>query len=350
MEKSDKEHLIREESKSPDLCINPLEKPPKCLSVSIIRTSIEQSAPQVFKVYSTGVLNSQRLPQDRTIRIGRQQVTEDGKRPNDITLPATDRAISRTHCMIDCNDFFNKEIPDTWIAFLMGYHPRLGKKSILQFLPQDLFRCILMFIKEQKSPYLIDLGSMCGTYIRVSNEEPINLEPGQNFLIGSDIIIEIDRVVSEPVPLSVNSEQTLEEYQNTFNDTDIVLDDIGPYIAIKVSRNPNDNEETMSPSTWKFAAEEKYKVFTIGRSQICDIQLPENTISRTQCRIVYDEGKWQLFDGLESKPTVNGTWFSVFRKIRNGRDHSAPCKLSNGSQIKVSDTVLQVDWEAYTNK
>mmetsp|Transcript_10604 Transcript_10604/g.10628 ORF Transcript_10604/g.10628 Transcript_10604/m.10628 type:complete len:132 (+) Transcript_10604:352-747(+) len=131
----------------------------------------------------------------------------------------------------------------------MGYHPRLGKNSLLQFLPQDLFRCILMFIKEQKSPFLIDLGSMCGTYIRVSNEEPINLEPGQNFLIGSDIIIEIDRVVSDPVPLSVNSEQTLEEYQNTFNDIDIALDDIGPYIAIKVSRNPNDNEETMSPST-----------------------------------------------------------------------------------------------------
>lgn len=131
----------------------------------------------------------------------------------------------------------------------MGYHPRLGQRSLLQLLPQDLYRYILMFIREEKTLFLIDLGSMCGTYIRVSNSEPIELEVGQNYLIGSDIIIEIDKVVSDPIPISVNSDQTFEEYQNTFNESDMQIDDFGPNIVIKVSRNPNDNEETLSPST-----------------------------------------------------------------------------------------------------
>mmetsp|Transcript_21785 Transcript_21785/g.21545 ORF Transcript_21785/g.21545 Transcript_21785/m.21545 type:complete len:205 (-) Transcript_21785:38-652(-) len=202
-----------------------------------------------------------------------------------------------------------------------------------------------MFIKEPRAPYLVDLGSMCGTYVKVSNTEPIELEQGQNFLIGSDIIIEIDRVANDPIPPSLNSEQTLEDTgQNTFNSSDMIIEDIGPYILIRVCRSLNDNEETINASTWKFAAEEKYKSFTIGRSQICDIQLSENTISRTQCRVIYDEGKWLLYDGLANKPTINGTWMSVFKKERVNREHSLPFKLKNGSQVKVSDTILQVDW------
>ena len=101
----------------------------------------------------------------------------------------------------------------------------------------------------------------------------------------------------------------------------------------------------MQSSTWKFLAEEKFKIFTIGRSQICDINLPENTISRTQCRVIYNEGKWLLADGVENKPTVNGTWLSICKKNHNHRETSQPFVLKNGTQIKISDTILQVNWD-----
>ena len=262
-------------------------------------------------------------------------------------LPPSDRAISRSHCMINYKCFFDATPPEVWIAFLMGSHPRLGINSILQILPTDLFHYILMFLKESRFPLLIDLGSMCGTYIKVSNTEPVLLEQGLNFLVGSDINIEIDRVINDPIPQSLNSEATIEDFVNTLQDYSISPINLqeGPYIIIKISRYFTDTETTMQSSTWKFLAEEKFKVFTIGRSQICDINLPENTISRTQCRVIYNEGKWMLLDGVENKPTVNGTWQSIRKRDVISREVSQPFPIKNGSQIKISDTILQIDWD-----
>ena len=204
-----------------------------------------------------------------------------------------------------------------------------------------------MFLKENRFPLLIDLGSMCGTYIKVSNTEPVILEQGLNFLVGSDINIEIDRVINDPVPLSINSEMTSEDFCNTLQDYSMnaINTNEGPYIMIKISRFFNDTETTMQSSTWKFLAETKFRVFTIGRSQICDINLPENTISRTQCRVIYQNGKWMLLDGIENKPTVNGTWLSIRKKHTITREVSEPFPVKNGNQIKISDTILQIDWD-----
>ena len=312
--------------------------------IQVIRTTVEVFQPQLYFISKKGVHQSLRQPPDGFFKIGRQQVTESGQRPNDLMLPPSDRAISRSHCMIDYKGFFDTTIPDVWMAFLMGYHSRIGKHSILQRLPLDLIRYILLFIKEVKYPTLIDLGSMCGTYIKVSNTDPIILEQDLSFLVGSDINIEIERVVNDPVPQTLNSELTIEDYSYAMQEANSIIQE-GPNIIIKVSKFYNDAEATMQSSTWKFLAEEKFKIFTIGRSQICDINLPENTISRTQCRVIYNEGKWLLADGVENKPTVNGTWLSICKKNHNHRETSQPFVLKNGTQIKISDTILQVNWD-----
>ena len=52
-----------------------------------------------------------------------------------------------------------------------------------------------------------------------------------------------------------------------------------------------------------------------------------------------------LFDGIENKPTINGTWLSIYKKNNSVREKSSPFPLLNGTQIKVSDTILQVDWD-----
>lgn len=311
--------------------------------MQVIRTTVEVFQPQTYFISSRGVHQSLRQPADGYFRIGRQQITETGQRPNDLMLPPSDRAISRSHCMINYKPFFNAIPPDVWVAFLMGYHPRLGKKSVLQILPIDLFRYILSFLKEQRYPLLIDLGSMCGTYVKVSNTAPIELETGLSFLVGSDINIEIDRIINHPVPLSLNPELTIDDYAYS-GELDINLQE-GPHVIIKVSKIFNDSDTTMQSSTWKFSSEEKFKVFTIGRSQICDINLPENTISRTQCRVIYSEGKWLLADGIENKATVNGTWLSIRKRGHFSREKSDPFTLKKGTQIKISDTILQVDWD-----
>lgn len=240
--------------------------------------------------------------------------------------------------MISYLPFFEREIPEPWVAFLMAAHVRLGRNSALQNLPSDLARYILLFLWDPPAPCLIDLGSMCGTYIKVGNQQRLELSSGAKFLVGCDILIEVERVVNEPVPCAdwPVGDMTIQEIDRNF--------ELGPFIVIRISRYPTDHEETFQPITWKFVAENKYQKFTIGRSQLCDIHLAENTISRIQCRVVYEDGKWALFDGVENRPTVNGTWLSIGNLLPTSRMQSEPYALAPGTQIKVSDSILQIDW------
>jgi FHA domain len=187
---------------------------------------------------------------------------------------------------------------------------------------------------------LIDLGSMCGTFIKVSNTDPIELKQGFVFLVGNDINIEIYKIVTDSL-FNNDSDFVLDEYSHTIQDSSFN----GPYIIIKISKTFNDTEATMHTSSWRIFADGKSKVFTIGRSQLCHINLTENTISRIQCRVLYNKGKWVLLDGIENKPTVNGTWLSIHKKNTLIRQNSEPYPLKKGSQIKVSETVLQIDWD-----
>jgi hypothetical protein len=221
---------------------------------------------------------------------------------------------------------------------MMVTHPRLGQHSVFQYLPIEIFKLIWLYVKKQRFPLLIDLGSMCGTFVKVSNSEPIILTQGLNFLVGSDINIEIDKVENE-----------IHEQELGFggNDTRMSFDDDddqGPFIKIRVSKSFPDNEATMSPTFWTFKATDQKWRYTVGRSQNCDINLPENTISRVQCRVFYEEKKWKLLDGSEGKPTVNGTWQNISKRASASREVSEPYPLKSGSQVKISDTILQVDW------
>ena len=305
----------------------------------VIRTTIEGFQPLKTLITKSGVVDSVRQPPDGYYKIGRQQVTEAGQRPNDLMLPPSDRAISRSHCQINYEAFFNSTCQENWYTFMMSQHPRLGQRSVFQFLPIEIFKYIFLFIKQQRFPLLIDLGSMCGTFIKVSNTDPIDLVQGLNFLVGSDINIEIDRVKNDCFEL----EGGFKGNDTMMGDSDD--DDQVPSIKIKVSKSFPDNETTVNITNWTFKATASKVRYTIGRSQNCDINLPENTISRIQSRVFYEDCKWKLLDGSEGKPTVNGTWQSITKRVNPGRDASDPYPINNGSQIKISDTILQIDWK-----
>lgn len=305
----------------------------------VIRTTVESFSPEVCTISSTGYTESPRQPQDGYFKIGRQQITESGTRPNDLMLPPSDRAISRSHCMINYEAFFNKSSPSTWISFLMILHPKLGDQSFWKYLPIEIFKYIISFLRYPRTPLIIDLGSMCGTYVKVSSTLPIILEQGVNLLVGSDINIEVDRV--ENKGCEIESDDIQIDGNNTI--TGFSMNTI-PFVLLKVSKAFPDNEATTTIQTYKFEAREEKHRFSIGRSQSCDINLPENTISRVQCRVLYEEKMWKLVDGSEGKPTVNGTWLSISKRNNVNRESSDPFALTNGGQIKISDTILEVTW------
>lgn len=298
----------------------------------ILKTRPEVFQPPVFYITTRGILHGLRQPQDGYFKIGRQQINEIGQRPNDLILSPSDKAVSRSHCMIEYKHFINTLPTDSKIALLMGQHKRLGQNSILQMLPIELFKYIFSFFSPKTLPSLIDLGSIFGTYVKILNTQFFPLKAGMNFLVGSNINIEIENLKNDPIPPSFNSENTVE-------DLDIFQD--YPNLTIKLSRQEQRDEVQLS--SWKFVAEQNYKEINIGRSKCCDIKVNENTVSRIQCRVLYIESQWVILDGTTDKPTSNGTWLCISKKNNVERKHSKPYKLESGTQIKVSDTIIQID-------
>ena len=100
--------------------------------------------------------------------IGRQTVTEEGLRPNDVMLSVNDLAISRSHCRIIYQDGFKnmkRKIPDGWLEFskLFCTSRACGAK----FLPVDIRRIILKYVRLPRNFFIQDLGSVHGTYIQM---------------------------------------------------------------------------------------------------------------------------------------------------------------------------------------
>mmetsp|Transcript_3027 Transcript_3027/g.6293 ORF Transcript_3027/g.6293 Transcript_3027/m.6293 type:complete len:314 (-) Transcript_3027:1157-2098(-) len=308
---------------------------PNSFSV-IIQNSSMGSVSRTYTVTREGCEGSQRQNQEFEVRIGRQKVTEDGDFPNDIVLPSSDRAISRTHCALDYSNFLRREVDATWIAFLSCYHPRLGRNSVFHNLPQPLFRYILEFLQEPRCLNVIDLGSVFGTYLRITNTDPYPLNSQQQFLIGKDLLLDIELVINEPILLTEVSDDSVLQPALDYNES--------PQLRLSVYKQPMD-DTTQHKVTYSFIPESGFCQVTIGRSQMCDIQVSDTTISRTQCRIEYSESKWRILDGSEQKPSVNGTWLSVCDHERSIRKPSKAFPISNGAQLKVSETLLNIVWE-----
>lgn len=303
----------------------------------ILRSTADQmTQPIDYFVTRAGLQNSLRTPQDGFVNIGRQQINEEGKRPNDIMLPASDRAISRCHCRLDYRQWFHsRELPEEFVAFLMAGHPRLGEYSSFRSLPPQLFGYIYTFLKVPYTLWLIDLGSVCGTYIKVTNENPVELSRGQTFLIGSDICIDIDEVCSYPLS-SVPSEGP----EDSLTPREVSQ----PSIKITIGRIPDNEESTLNRHSQLFLAERPLQTFMIGRSNNCDIKLNDSTISRVQCRVIFTKDRWVMLDGNEGKLSVNGTWLSMCKRDRRVREESLPFPVENGMQVKISEAVLQITW------
>jgi len=119
------------------------------------------------------MINSLRTYTDGDITIGRQYINENGIRPNDILLPVSDLAISRTHCRLIYKYGFSsgcrREIPQTWLEFCKLLSQKYVNKG-RHFLPNELRRIIMSYLKEPRQFYVQDLGSVHGTYLKIDKD------------------------------------------------------------------------------------------------------------------------------------------------------------------------------------
>lgn len=294
---------------------------PKGFTIKVKTKQIISNQGKSYQVTPSGVKESPRVNKEQKVRIGRLQSSQYGY--NDIVLPQEDRFASRIHCYINYERFFSDGIPPDWLAFLMGTHPKLGSKSPVKYLSVELCRYILEFLKQPKL-FLVDLGSIWGTYIRL--EEPVSLEPGMYFCIGEDTLIDVVQLTK------TYTAKSLGLADRTHLET---LDQVPPFIQLQVSSKSLENEEVQKPMFAKTSKE----TFTIGKSETADLKVFENSILDCQCKIKFKKNKWFVVD------KTKGTWLSLRKRKAFEKRGFTPFKLSNGSQFKVSETVMQVEWK-----
>ena len=146
----------------------------------MVKASRSQAIEQTYYlVTSNGLVGSPRTPRPDgkphgDIMIGRQTIAEDKTRPNDIMLSVNDLAISRTHCRIIYQDGFlgsKRLIPKGWLEFAKLFSPlrkhfyASSPQVPVRYLPRDIQRIILAYLRPKRNFCIQDMGSVHGTYI-----------------------------------------------------------------------------------------------------------------------------------------------------------------------------------------
>eukprot|EP00347_Sterkiella_histriomuscorum_P015015 403358636 len=391
----------------------------------------------IYYVTPRGVVNSLRTYIEGDVTIGRQYINDNGVRPNDILLPVSDLAISRTHCRIIYKNGFKsikRPVPATFLEFSKLFQQKQLQKSSV-FLPIELRRIVLSYLKEPRQFYLQDLGSVHSTYYKVSKYFSQELRKGQNYQIGTDIYFNIVDIIcswNQQQQKSINNQQVNGFNNNPLGQQSLAsYDDFMMYIAREYSfdtkiygiekqefskylkqrksrdHNQNNIDKTLTPQVF---LPQHYSIvkleivtsggissshllvsksntqrmqFTLGRQATCDIVISQNTISREQCRFIFDcdqsidipaepvkqilvnsaieESKtqitsqqstrklnfnWSIRDGNEQRESANGTWLCLTDyRLRSFKQESEMLPIRQGSEFKISDTIFKIDYK-----
>lgn len=110
-----------------------------------------------------------------------------------------DLSISRYHCKIDYSSGFkyNKALPEELVALLMLNHRRLGKYTNLPSIPSNLLFNIFSYLNAKRQFYIVDCGSVYGTYVKMKPGDESVLNKGQMFCLGNEYLLTIMDVCYE---------------------------------------------------------------------------------------------------------------------------------------------------------
>ncbi|CDW86677.1 UNKNOWN [Stylonychia lemnae] len=240
-----------------------------------------------------------------------------------------------------------------------------------------------------------DLGSVHSTYLKVSKDYSHELRKGQNYQIGTDIYFNIIDLMSSNQNYSSNQMivNTYEdfmmyiarEYQSQTKIYGIEKHEYAKFLNQKKFKHSKDNKEeskTIGPvvqipkpySLVKFEivtsggtsnhllvsrTENQRIEYKLGRAATCDIITNQITISREQCRFVFNDSMddssvildqkrkftWGIRDGNDQRESANGTWVCLTDyRLRQFKQESQMEPIRQGSEIKLSDTVFKIDW------
>ncbi|CAD8051590.1 unnamed protein product [Paramecium primaurelia] len=316
-----------------------------------------------------GLIGSLKNTNSKDILIGRSHRNQNQDLiPNDIILPE-DRIISRIHCKIVCKDYFRKnQILDQKYQFALMHInlPILIKHKISQFL------------EEPKNVYIQDLGSICGTYMRVFRQEPFILSYDTKFSIGSDtnfniVLNETYKQNSKEVDQEFykilkrlfclksqqkheihfqDKQKSQEFYQLEEETTSLSAKELYqklkeynvPILGIKFSGQGVEQNKQQNILIGKSNLDTDE--FYIGRGADNSIKINSNTISRKQCRIKYSAQyqAWVISDGSQDRDSANGTWVNLSTVEQSEKKkESNQIVLKQNSEIKIGDFILKVE-------
>jgi len=137
----------------------------------------------------------------------------------------------------------------------------------------------------KKNFYIMDNISGTGTFIKLNNEIKIEQDMIINFCV-------------DYMYFTINE-----------------LNDGNKELNIKFLNKEKNNENNSRISF----DNKKYTRFTIGRSIKCNYQYDDDSVSKVQCTIIYQNNNWYLYDGfvcnLEKKVSTNGLWLLTNKSI-----------------------------------
>jgi len=171
---------------------------------------------------------------------------------------------------------------DGWTYFgCQEKHPDTGEVTNDFLVPESeqgigKRHFVIRYSIDPKMYYIKDLGEGTGTFVRL--DVPLSLK--SNYIISfgdSHMVVQIYNDTAKP-------DLTKSKIQLRFLD--------GP---------KTDQTFTFFEDTSKIK---------IGRMSDCDVKFDDNSLSRNQCSIMFEEGNWVLRDG-DGKPSTNGTWLFV---------------------------------------
>ena len=132
--------------------------------------------------------------------------------------------------------------------------------------------------EDKKKFYIKDNLSGTGTFVKLTKEIIIK----QNMIISFCV----DYMYFDIKNLKKNLTQINIKFLNKFN-----------------------NSEKQSEISF---TNNEYNYFSIGRSDICNYQYNDDSVSKVQCTLIYQNNNWYIYDGLyneyDKKLSTNGLW------------------------------------------
>ena len=139
---------------------------------------------------------------------------------------------------------------------------------------------------NQQKYYLKDMGIGYGTFIKLLNETTIK----ENTIVN----------IGESYLIFSFDKKNLELNNQEINDDDLL---------IKIYSNENDYEPIICKNNNEI-------IYTVGRSDKCDVLIKDKMLSRVHCTLTYLDGNWYIRDGNEEGgESTNGTWLYAAEEV-----------------------------------